>query len=419
MNLSTVRSTTGVRRPWRRAVVGTAIVSLVAGLISAAAGTASADNVSLPTPLRDRFYDAPRNLDKLENGDIIRARNKPNPPAFVGVRTYQVAFRSTDSQDKPIVGVTTLLVPTTKKPNGPLLSFEHIVNATGLQCAPSQALWTEDPNLAIREAPALNVVLQQGWTIAIPDHLGPRSAYGAAKLGGKVTLDGIRAAQKFAPAGVRKSKVGLAGYSGGGMAAAWAAALAPKYAPDVNLVGAAYGGAPMNLIKMAEGLGYNNPHPAFGLAFAAAIGFSREYPKEIPIQKYLSGLGRQMYRELRNACTNDILRVGAGHSAKQVALGGEQIFENKEARRVVSENSLSLYPGIPRVPIFEWHSPTDVLIPVSSITYTINRYCRAGARVQTLLTPSPDHLSAATIGVLPALNFLTDRFEGRPAPSNC
>lgn len=342
-----------------------------------------------------------------------------NPPAFFDVRTYQVKFRSTDSQGKPIAAVTTVLIPNQKRPNGPLVSFQHIVNATGLECAPSQALWTNDPNLTIREAPGLNVVLRQGWTISIPDHLGPRSAYGAAKLGGQITLDSIRAVKKFKTADVAKSRVGMAGYSGGGMATAWAAALAPTYAPELPISGAAYGGVPMNLIKMAEGLGYDRPHPAFGLAFAAAIGVSREYPEQIPMQKYFSPLGRQMYAGMRNACTNDILRLGAGHDAKQVTIGGRAIFDDKTARKIVEENSLALYPGVPKAPIFEWHSPTDVLIPVASIDYTLNRYCRAGARVQRFLTPSPDHMSAAVLGLLPALHYLTDRFNGVPAPNNC
>nr|WP_232017117.1 lipase family protein [Gordonia insulae] len=392
---------------------------MVAGGVVAGAGPAAADDVAMPSPLPDSFYSIPGNIARFEPGDVIAVRARPNPPAFFDVHTFQIKFRSSDSLGKPISAVTTVLVPNRHRANGPLLSFQHIINATGLACAPSQALWTQDPNLMIREAPGLNVALQRGWTVAIPDHLGPRSSYGAAKLGGQITLDGIRAVQRFGPARVAKSRVGLAGYSGGGMATAWAAALAPKYAPDLNIVGAAYGGVPMNLIKMAEGLGYNNPHPAFGLAFAAAIGVSREYPEQIPIRKYLSPLGKQMYAGMRNACTNDILRLGAGHDAQQVTIGGRAIFDNKDARKVVEANSLSLYPGIPRTPIFEWHSPTDVLIPVSSIDYTLNRYCRAGARVQRLLTPSPDHLSAAVIGMLPAFGYLTDRFDGKPAPSNC
>ncbi len=382
-------------------------------------GSITPDLAALPTPLPDSFYRTPADLDKKRNGDILAVRSRSIPQGFFDIRTFQIKFRSTDSLGQPIAAVTTVMVPNRKAVNGPLLSFQHVVNATGLQCAPSQALWTTDPNLAIREAPGLNLALQRGWTVAIPDHLGPRSAYGAAKLGGQITLDGIRAVKQFRPAGVRHSRVGMAGYSGGGMATAWAAALQPTYAKDLKIAGAAYGGVPMDLVKMAEGLGYANPHPAFGLAFAAAIGMSREYPKAIPMRQYLSPVGKVMYRELRNACTNDILRVGAGHSAKEVAIGGRQIFNDRTARSKVEENSLALYRGVPKTPIFEWHSPTDVLIPVASIAQTNRRYCRAGTPVQSLLTPTPDHMTAAVIGLLPAFSYLQDRFDGRPPPSNC
>ena len=418
---------------WRMAVLPAlmAVTALVFGTLAAAPAAGVPDggrvdaarmakiNAALPTPLHDGFYRTPANIGKYKQGEIISTRTRPNPPAFLGVKTYQIKFRSNDSENKPIAAITTILVPFNKKANGPLLSFQHIVNAVGLECAPSRVLWTQDPNLTIREAPALNVVLQQGWTVSIPDHLGPRSSYGAAKLGGQISLDAITATQNFKPAGVKYSKVGLAGYSGGGMATAWAAALAPKYSPKLNIVGAAYGGVPMDLIKMAEGLGYNRPHPAFGLAFAAAIGLAREYSDKVTLFDYLSPKGKRMFSEMRNACTNDVLRIGAGHSARQVAKSGIQLFENPTFRKIGAENSLAMYSGVPKAPVFEWHSPTDVLIPLDAITSTTRRYCKAGTKVTTMLTPSPEHMSAAVIGVVPAMEFLSARFRGEPASSTC
>ena len=243
-------------------------------------------------------------------------------------------------------------------------------------------------------------------------------AYGAAKLGGQLTLDGIRAAKNFDPLQLRNSPVAMAGYSGGGMATAWAAALAPSYAPELNIVGSAQGGVPMNLVKMGYLLGEDTPHPAFGLVLAAAIGLGREYPDRMPVSENLTPQGTAMMNQVANSCTNDILAVGANHSAAEIT-ANRSVFQDPEGRRVVEENSLELYPGIPRAPIFEWHSPTDVLIPVDAIDNSTRRYCAAGTPVQTLLTPSPDHLSAALLGLPAALQWLNDRFAGLPAPSTC
>jgi hypothetical protein len=380
--------------------------------------TAAADEVALPTPLADRFYDAPANIGDYPNGTIVAQRAMPTPPGFIDVDTRQIKFRSTDMYNRPIAAVTTVLLPRNRQANAPVLSFQDIVNALGLECAPSRTLYSQTNSLTARQGPALNALLAQGWVVAIPDHLGPRSSYGAAELGGRITLDGIKAARNLQGANISRSPVGLIGYSGGGMATAWAAALAPTYAPGLRLAGSAYGGAPMDLVKMAEGLGYNNPHPAFGLAYAAAVGLSREYPNEIPMWDNLTPLGKSMYLRMQNACTNEILSIGRDHSADEMT-PDVKIFDDPIVRRVVTQNGLDSYPGVPNSPVFEWHSPTDELIPVESIITTNNRYCRAGVRVSSLLTPAPNHVAAYPLGIPAAIGWLGDRFAGRPAPSTC
>ena len=138
----------------------------------------------------------------------------------------------------------------------------------------------------------------------------------------------------------------------------------------------------------------------------------------MPVWQNLTPLGKSMYREMQNACTNEILLTGLGHSAKEMT-PDVKIFDDPAARRVVNENSLEFFPGVPDAPVFEWHSPIDSLIPIDSILHTNARYCRAGTDVVSVLTPSPDHLSAAVIGLPPALAWMTDRMNGVPAPSNC
>ncbi|OZF34678.1 lipase [Rhodococcus sp. 14-2496-1d] len=399
-------------------LAGAVSMTAVAVLCSSLVGAGQAAATPLyPTPIADGFYAPPADLDALAPGDVISSRPMPPPPGFFGVDVWQLKFRSTNSAGDPIAAINTVLVPQNKAPNGPLLSYQHIINALGLECAPSQALWTNDPNLMIREAPALNAVLQRGWTVVIADHLGPNSAYGAAKLGGQIVLDSIRATQRFDPIQVQQSPVALAGYSGGGMATAWAAALQNDYAPELNIVGSANGGAPMNLERMARDLGFA-PHPMFGLAFAAALGIEREYPTRIPISSQLNPLGKEIENKIQNGCTNDIIAAGAGKSAMEVA-GTLDLINSPEAIAAVNDNSVELYPGVPKAPYFEWHSPTDALIPVSAIDNTIARYCRAGVLVTEVKVPSNDHLTAAVLGLPQALEWIDQRFAGVPATSNC
>ncbi|WP_324198922.1 lipase family protein [Nocardia amamiensis] len=386
---------------------------MAAGLLLAVTATAEP---MYPRPDPDPFYAPPADLAAHQPGDVLDVRPLPPLALFPGASVTLVEFRSTDSHGGPIAATTTVLTPANHPPNGPLLSYQHFINALGADCAVSHLLYAGDTNLNTT-TPILNVLLQQGWSIAMPDHLGPRFAFGAARLGGQITLDGIRAVKRLPALGLQQSPAVMTGYSGGGMATGWAAALQPSYAPELRLAGAAIGGAPMNLLTMAEGVGLE-PHPAFGLAMAAAIGLEREYPDRVQTSAYLNERGLEVRDAMANSCTNDILALGAGGSAREYVTT-TSIFERSEARTVVEENSLELYGGVPETPIFEWHSPDDPLIPVAAIDNTNHRWCAAGVRLQTLRVPGMEHLSAALMGAPTVLGWLEGRVRGEPAPIAC
>ncbi|WP_422394927.1 lipase family protein [Nocardia vulneris] len=401
-----------------RTRLGRAFGAMAAGVMLVATMAGAGHSAPLyPAPDPDPFYATPADIADRQPGEVLATKPMPPLPIFPGTTVTLVRFRSTSSEGKPIAATTTVLTPRAHVPDGPLLSFQHIINGLGAECSVSKVLYTGDPNLVVREAPGWNVLLQRGWTVALPDHLGPNFAYGAAKLGGQITLDGIRAVKQVAELGVRHSRTALVGYSGGGMATAWAAALAPKYAPELELAGAAMGGVPMNLVKMLEALGLSS-HPVFGLALAAGLGLEREYPDRFPLSDQLNERGLAARAQIANSCTNDILAAGAGRGALDFAKTTSMINDST-ARGVVEENSLELYDGVPKTPVFEWHSPIDGLIPVDAVVNTDRRWCAAGATVQSEQIPVPDHLTAAVLGIPAALGWLDARFRGERAPSNC
>lgn len=363
----------------------------------------------------DRFYAAPADLGRHHNGEVLRSRAVPAGP-FSGARVWQLLFRSENSAGKPIAAATTLLEPSGGAGSSsgirPLLSYQPFVNALGLQCAPSHSLF----NGSMPEASALNVLLQRGWAVAVPDHLGPTSAYGAAKLGGQIVLDGLRAVRGFAPAGLHASPVGLLGYSGGAMASGFAAALAPTYAPELPIVGVAQGGLPVDLGQIAIDMGLK-PSPLFGLGFAAAMGLEREYPARMHFTDNLNPAGKQLRGRIANACTDEIIKAGSNLDLQKIGRPG--VFDADDStKRVIHENSLAMFRGVPRAPVYEWHGALDqVSVPLAQ--RMAGRYCRAGGRVLFDVIPDADHGLAIPLGLPRAYAYLADRFAGRPAPSNC
>lgn len=121
---------------------------------------------------------------------------------------------------------------------------------------------------------------------------------------------------------------------------------------------------------------------------------------------------------MANGCTHQIMAIGAGHSAREFA-ASTSLIDDPAVMSVLRENSLELYDGVPNTPIFEWHSPSDPLIPVDAIVDTDQRYCEAGVRLDMDMNPSPEHLSAAVLGLPAALWWIDARLRGEPAPSNC
>ena len=401
-------------RRFAHAVAIWLLIALAAALVGPS--RAAADPL-MPAPDPDPFYAAPADLDAHANGDVLKVRERPWHVYFPTSRVFEVLFRSTDSEGKSIAANTTYLLPSNHTPDAPLLSYQHIINALGTKCKVASKLYTSDPMNLILEMPGLNVALARGWSVALPDHLGPRMSYGAARLGGQITLDGIRAVKNVPEFMVTNSPVGMGGYSGGGMATAWAAALAPTYAPELNIVGAAYGGVPMNLSTMARALG-TQPHIAFGLAAIALLGLEREYPDRIDVASQLNGYGRWLANWVINGCTNEAMFVGLYKSSDQLT-DRRDYMDTPSVWQVLNENSLEFYDGIPKTPIFEWHSPIDGLIPVDAIDNTLGRYCRAGVQLFTMITPTPDHLSAAPLGMFQALDFLDKKFQGLPTARIC
>ncbi|MCW4354225.1 lipase family protein [Hoyosella sp. YIM 151337] len=360
----------------------------------------------------DPFYRAPEDLDRYSPGDVVRFR-PTDASIYAGASGWNIAFRSTNSHGEPILAVTTLLLPPGARAGIPVLSYQPIVNALGARCAPSRALF----NLEQAEAPGYLLPLDRGWALNLPDHTGQHGAYGAGPLAGMITLDSIRALRQLPELGLTDSRVGLAGYSGGGMATAWAAAMAGEYAPDLDIAGAVQGGVPADLEAMAEIIGQQH-HPGFGLAFAAAIGLEREYPDRFEMEKELNHHGLWLRDFLSNECRRSILFHGAFRSANDLT-NSPDWFHSEAARSVMRENSLVHFDGIPTMPVHMWHGRLDPLTPYEPVAQVARRYCDAGATLHFVTHEVAEHMIPAAAGFVEALDYLDARFRGVPAPTSC
>ena len=389
---------------------------------TAAPQTFPVPEASVSDASTDPFYAKPlaTELAAATPGTILRIR-EIKPKAFfafdVDAKAWQLMFRSTDGRGQPVASVTTVLVP----PNAPaqgrvLLSYQVAYDALTLKCAPSQS--------AIRgralEQPQISSALSRGWVVSLPDYEGLDSLWGAAVNSGQGVLDAVRAAQRFAPLGLDgvNTKVGLLGYSGGSLASTWAAELHPTYAPELNIVGVAAGGVPVDIGHVARKVdgGFFS-----GLYLTMVMSLSKAYP-EIKPDDFVNAKGRELMKDAHKACVGQFM-TGAtetllAYPFKRMGdyINVPDLLALPVVKRIIDENRLG--QRMPKVPHYVYQATLDQVMSMDDLNGWVAGMCKAGVKVQKH-TFFGGHLIGLPWGFLGARDYMADRFEGKPVPSNC
>lgn len=362
-------------------------------------------------PALDPFYAAPADLASYRPGQVVATR-QVTPKLLllpVAVRAMQISFRSNDQHDKPILGVTTLLVPFTPYWFGPrpVVSYQAAQDSTGSACAPSYGL-TQGSVMSAGDVAQFGEFLLKNWAVVLPDHLGPDNSFLVGKVSGQVSLDSLRAVKSLGIWGVgAQNQYGLAGYSGGGQATSWTAQLQRTYAPDVALVGAAVGGVPSDLLPSATRI---DGGPWSGFLFGALGSYVRAYP-ESGLGGMLNARGVQDVATAKEQCLPALLATFAFHSLND-DVNVPNIYADARFTGVLAAQRAG---GVaPTMPIYDYHVITDEVVHVSSDDQMVRDWQARGAQVQVVRDPVGGHVTEMTARIPSVVMFLADRFAGRP-----
>ncbi|MGK8520878.1 lipase family protein [Nocardia asteroides] len=366
----------------------------------------------LPTPLGDPFYTPPPDFESHPPGTVLASR-----PGGVGLTVFpldstELLIRSTDSKDRPVPVVATLLVPRTPWTGPgprPVLSFNAAIDSLGHRCAPSYEL----RSVAGAKLWAAQIPLAKGYAVLVPDHQGPRQAYGAGLMAGHAVLDSIRAVVGTPALGLRPDAPAVVtGYSGGAIASAWAAQLAPAYAPELNLVGAAFGGVPADFGMLLSTM--NGRNLASGVFLAATLGLAREYPEMLDL---MNDNGWRLAQIGKDVC------MSAEEFAGVVAPIPVQALTHAAAptelpmiQEILAANRLGA--SAPTVPVFLYHATHDPWVPLAGAEKLYADWCGAGTPVDFQVYVG-EHFMVGLSGIPGANSWIDDRFAGRAAAPHC
>nr|WP_281363785.1 lipase family protein [Nocardioides daedukensis] len=257
-------------------------------------------------------------------------------------------------------------------------------------------------------------LLERGHVLTLADHEGRHGHFGAPREPGHRVLDGIRATLSFAPLGLESSTpVGLFGYSGGGMASAWAAEMAPTHAPELSIVGAVLGspvGDPGEaFLKLNRGLNA-------GLPALVVSGLRHAYPGLARvIRQHANVAGQRRLDKLREHSTVTAVITHAFNDFDDyLDIPLADMLALPEVLHVFDD--LRLGVRIPTCPLLVVQSTNDQIIDVDDVDIQVEKYVDGGAEVLYLRDRFSEHISLMILGLPAMLDWLERRFDGEQAP---
>ena len=394
-----------------------------------------ASPLSLKSPLVDDFYNPPRGYESAKLGEILKLRKTPGKISslFIPVEvknSWQLLVRSEDSFGNAAAIVTTVIEPFNADPSK-VVSYQSWEDATNIECSPSYGMQFGAPLSSVQtQVDMIFIVplLNKGYFVVLPDYEGPKSTFGVGRQSGKATLDSIKAVLKTKDfSGINDdAQVAMWGYSGGTIAAGWAATLQPKYAPELkkNLIGAALGGFVINITATAEATD--------GTLFAGLIpnalnGLANEFPD---FKKRMYEVVEKRYEGALQQGTQHCLGGAILHFAfDQVFTGDHRYFEQgyglleeEVFNRTILGNSL-LYMDqeyLPDIPIFVYHGSLDGIVPIPDVHGVYKNWCDWGIDSFEFAEDSLNgHLTEIVVGAPAAITWLDARFDGQPVVEGC
>jgi hypothetical protein len=211
----------------------------------------------------------------------------------------------------------------------------------------------------------------------------------------------------------------MVGCSGGSIATDWAAELASASAPELDLVGAAMGGVPVddahNLADINGSPDWSGVIPAILLGVARAFG--------VPLAPYLSSSGAQVIAQVHDGCIKSVVGHSPGLSIQSLLdprhadLLGVPVFAS-----IVNELIMGT-DGTPRRPILladgDSDGTGDGVMVAADVEALAHRCCAAGLPVTFLDERGLDHPEAAVPFELAAFPTIEGWLAGLPSVNGC
>jgi acetyl esterase/lipase len=378
---------------------------LVLGCLFLLQGAAARGQDTSTATVRDSTLRAAR------NGQVLRiwplAGGSP-----ANTRAYRILYRSTGLNGEPIPVTGSIIFAEAKRPTPRrVIAWAHPTTGVADKCAPSLLPWNF--------IQGLEEMLARDYVVVSTDYPGLGTPgmhpYLIGQSEARAVLDIVRAAGWIRDAYAGK-RFAVWGHSQGGHAALFTGQIARTYAPDLRLVGVAAAAPATYLAKLFEA--DNQAGGGTDLTAMTLISWSQVY--KLSLDDLVDSNQLSTVKKVAGDCIqtpSEFLQIS--RDAAPLASGFLKADPAKVSqwRSIMDRNT----PGRARIsaPVFIAQGTADTTVYPSITRSFVSRLCRQGTPVYFSEYSGVSHTFIGRDAAGEAIAWMSDRFSGRPPPSNC
>jgi len=264
-------------------------------------------------------------------------------------------------------------------------------------------------------------MLAQGYVVVATDYpgLGVPGQIHPYLIGvseGRAVLDSVRAARDLPGSGA-SNRFAVWGHSQGGHAALYTGELVASYAPDLKLVGVAAAAPATYLAELFDA----DKTTSTGKELTAMTIYSWSRLYNLPITSLVEPAAMGPYQAMARDCIESLAEFSAIENAEkplnQIQFLKADPTEIEPWRGIMQKNTPGQAPA--GAPVFLAQGTADTTVRPEITKQFAELLCKQGTRVRLILLPGVSHTFAAKNSAGQALAWISDRFRGAPAPSDC
>ena len=361
----------------------------------------------------DPFYMAP---DPLPGPPGTLIRIQPLNVDVPGGSAFRMLYVTERPDGSPAVSGGMAFISDLPAPAGgrPVVAWAHPTAGMGDACAPSRS-----SNPLLDTDDWLGQMMQLGWVVTATDYAGLGTTgpelYLVGQAEARDVINSVRALAAI-PGAEPGTRYAVWGHSQGGHSALWTGLLSRELAPDLQLLGVAAAAPAARLVDIMQAQW--DTEVAWVIGPEVAISWPAMDPS-LSLTEVLTRTGLSDLQRIADQCITDkglMLDVGS------LELGGARFFEIDPVGlanwRQFAQAQSPITP--PRdLPVFIAQGTADEVVLPWPNAILQQDWCRAGVDISMLWLGGVNHMKAATTSGPAAVQWMADRFEGRPAPRTC